>query len=981
VENSLNDYSFATGTTSIYKQQMASGTWGAVTQAAAPSNIGSLALGYVNSNLSLAYTTDMDGNPATSGDSELYMNGTRATTNTVDDTGVTYQNGSFYYISGGMLANYSTGVTNLSVSGDYQFVGNGAVTAVVYPATDGFKNELNISYLNNGVYSNPVALTSYGRHISAYSAVMDSNNAVLAAMDIDNLSNNTGAFPYTTTDFVVDSFGQAPDLGIGSQITYDSAAVTPGSTAAFTATVTNSGTAAATGYTVNIKNAAGTVLAARMFQDTVAVGESKAVTVNYTIPAAFTKQDLTFEVVTAGDSNTGNNTAVITAGYADIAVIACAINNGVISATVVNNGCDTAANVNVTVSKFADNSVTLTTIPLGNIAAGQTQNITYTVPAGYLTFSSAYVSNKFTVTAATDSTELNLSNNSAEVLVSPVPAQSISMSASTLNMEIGSTASLAATVYPSNAYNKTVHWVSDSTNIVSVDSNGNLTAAGAGTAIITAMSDDGGFVAQCAVTVSVSVTGVSMTPGSATVNVGDTIAMLYVINPAGATNPAVTWTSSVPAVATVNSAGIVTAYKSGVTTVTITTVSGSYTASCVVTVINAVKGLTISDNALSVYTGKTKQLYATVTPANADNQSVIWSSSDDDVVSVDGTGLITASNTGTATITARSVDGNYTAQCLVTVGKHVTAVYLSSSAVNLVPGLTQQLSVTVMPLKSLNKNVDWVSTNENVATVSAGGLITATGTGTATVIVETADGGFTAACTVTVTNSAAGYTLNSHAQYITINGTVQMAGTFTPLTAVNKNVSWVSSDSSIASVTGAGLVTGLKAGSAVIIATTQDGGYKDYCIVRVVGIVPKSNTKTVIDAKDGFIYGLSAGINSVNDYVTLTDSTCSLGYTQTENGFGTQTIVNLTRNGDIVDSYTVVLFGDVNGDGNIDSIDSGEIVDYQNYMITWDPLTDAAKIKAADLNGDGNIDSIDAGIAVDAQNYMVTIDQSTGHVS
>ena len=89
-------------------------------------------------------------------------------------------------------------------------------------------------------------------------------------------------------------------------------------------------------------------------------------------------------------------------------------------------------------------------------------------------------------------------------------------------------------------------------------------------------------------------------------------------------------------------------------------------------------------------------------------------------------------------------------------------------------------------------------------------------------------------------------------------------------------------------------------------------------------------------------------------------------------------LINIATN-KIENSFTVVIFGDVNGDSNIDSIDAGLMVDHENYMVTWDKVTDAAKYKAGDLNGDGNVDIIDAGIAVDYQNYMVNINQTTGH--
>jgi len=139
----------------------------------------------------------------------------------------------------------------------------------------------------------------------------------------------------------------------------------------------------------------------------------------------------------------------------------------------------------------------------------------------------------------------------------------------------------------------------------------------------------------------------------------------------------------------------------------------------------------------------------------------------------------------------------------------------------------------------------------------------------------------------------------------------------------------------------------------------------------------KAGSSCIINCLDNFVYGLTPGIPSLENYAETAPG-YNLEYVTTVNGFGTGTVLNVTLNEATIESYTIVIYGDVNGDGNIDSIDAGNIVDYQNYMITWDPLTDAAKIKAADLNGDGNVDSIDAGIAVDSQNYMSFINQSTG---
>jgi len=146
-------------------------------------------------------------------------------------------------------------------------------------------------------------------------------------------------------------------------------------------------------------------------------------------------------------------------------------------------------------------------------------------------------------------------------------------------------------------------------------------------------------------------------------------------------------------------------------------------------------------------------------------------------------------------------------------------------------------------------------------------------------------------------------------------------------------------------------------------------------------LTASDNPTFVADSVNNFIYGINAGTTKAffESSLQLASGT-KLEYIPDNGTLNTGTVVNLidTATNQILESYTIVVFGDVNGDGNIDSIDAGIITDVENYITAWNPATDAALYKAGDLNGDGNVDSIDAGIAVDAQNYVVTIDQTTG---
>ena len=142
---------------------------------------------------------------------------------------------------------------------------------------------------------------------------------------------------------------------------------------------------------------------------------------------------------------------------------------------------------------------------------------------------------------------------------------------------------------------------------------------------------------------------------------------------------------------------------------------------------------------------------------------------------------------------------------------------------------------------------------------------------------------------------------------------------------------------------------------------------------------------TVINNSNHFIFGLVPGVTQAdfeNSFVKLYGN-AHLVFTLTLNGFGTGTKVELIENstGAVLETYFIVIFGDVNGDGNIDSIDAGSLVDFENGIIAWYPNATSPYYLASDLNGDGNVDSMDAGIAVDFENKMVNINQGSGLVS
>ncbi|MBQ9950341.1 MAG: leucine-rich repeat protein, partial [Clostridia bacterium] len=169
-------------------------------------------------------------------------------------------------------------------------------------------------------------------------------------------------------------------------------------------------------------------------------------------------------------------------------------------------------------------------------------------------------------------------------------------------------------------------------------------------------------------------------------------------------------------------------------------------------------------------------------------------------------------------------------------GVSVTGVTLDKTEATLEIGETVQLIATVIPEDATNKNVTWKSSDESIATVDENGLVTAISAGTVTITVTTENKGFTANCEVTVfdsTVSVTGVTLDKTEATLEIGETVQLIATVTPEDATNKNVTWKSSDESIATVDENGLVTAISAGTVTITVTTEDGGFTANCEVTV----------------------------------------------------------------------------------------------------------------------------------------------------
>ena len=262
----------------------------------------------------------------------------------------------------------------------------------------------------------------------------------------------------------------------------------------------------------------------------------------------------------------------------------------------------------------------------------------------------------------------------------------------------------------------------------------------------------------------IAVSAVQMNSGMLQMRVGEARTLVALVMPSGAANKGVAWTSDNVSVADVTGSGpevTVTAHAAGEATITVRTADGGHTDACRVLVddgVVRVAGVTLDKVAMSLVPPGLGVLTARVQPANAANQGVSWGTSNAAVATVKGEGataFVTAVSNGTATITATTGDGGLTAACAVTVGPYsvpLTAVSLNRAALDIFPGGSRRIAVTLHPFNAANQTVTWGTSNPNVATVAGSGFtatITAVAAGFANITV-TGDGGRTATCAVSV---------------------------------------------------------------------------------------------------------------------------------------------------------------------------------------------------------------------------------------
>jgi uncharacterized protein YjdB len=248
----------------------------------------------------------------------------------------------------------------------------------------------------------------------------------------------------------------------------------------------------------------------------------------------------------------------------------------------------------------------------------------------------------------------------------------------------------------------------------------------------------------------------------------------------------------------------------------------------------AVSGVALNKKVATVNVGKKVTVKATVTPANADNKTLAWTSSNTKIATVSN-GVVKGVKAGRVIITAKTIDGsNISAKCTVTVKQPVTRISLSKKA-TMYTGKKLTLKAKVNPANASNKALTWKSSNTKIAKVASNGVVTGVKAGTVKITATAKDGSRkSATCTVTVRQSVSKITLSKTNVVLPKKGSsYKVRVTVAPKNAYNKNVAVKSAKTKVAKVSASTVksgktvkITAVKKGKTKVVFTAKDGSKK-----------------------------------------------------------------------------------------------------------------------------------------------------------
>lgn len=236
----------------------------------------------------------------------------------------------------------------------------------------------------------------------------------------------------------------------------------------------------------------------------------------------------------------------------------------------------------------------------------------------------------------------------------------------------------------------------------------------------------------------------------------------------------------------------------------------------------------------TLHVGDEVEFKAEITPVNAINKKVIWSSSDTDVATVSNSGMITAKKYGCAQIKVITIDGAFNDAMNINVYEHTTGITLDNN-LEIKIGEKKQLKAKTIPVQTSDGEILWYSSDTDIATVDNTGIVKGEKQGICEIIATSVDGGYNATCQVKVLQPLTNIQLDKHEVTIKTGSSFQLNAITSPNNADNKKVLWSSDNNNVATVSIDGIVVAQKAGEATIMCkSAENEDINDICKVTVI---------------------------------------------------------------------------------------------------------------------------------------------------
>jgi uncharacterized protein YjdB len=506
--------------------------------------------------------------------------------------------------------------------------------------------------------------------------------------------------------------------------------------------------------------------------------------------------------------------------------------------------------------------------------------------------------------------------------VEDAPLSGISLNKETTTVYLNQRDTLKITYSPEDAYNKAITWTQNPTGVVSTSYNNTtalliLTGLKEGTTTLTGKSSDGSFEVSCNVNVTFNhATGISLDKSELNLTAPNSESLTAIFSPANASNRTIKWTSSDEAIATVSGTSTSTSVKAvGAGTAIITAESTDdpdlKTTATVHVDFIPLTGFSIAKDSL-IGVGASFYATATFTPENASDKTITWTSSDATIAtaSASGTsGYIRGLKKGSVWIYAET-NGSFKDSIQVTVDTiHVTGITVTEPKEVWKPVTTSlwMPPFTVYPTNATDKTVTLTMDSSVVRLYSATmQYLKPYAVGDSWVYYTTQDGGYKDSLLVHITEVATSVSVEEERAMI-VGDVAALSATVLPENS-NPNVTWTSSDKSVASVDENGVVTALKAGMTNIIAASADvTTLKDTCVItvsnQISGSITLNETSKHLWLNDSFqLTPTVLPANTTNKRVMYKSSDYSVAFISSDGlvtaaGVGTADITVIAQDG------------------------------------------------------------------------------------